>query len=103
MLAACVTLSHAVRNPPNVRRSPAGARRMDGAGRVQRVVSDWLSVRPQFVLAQIDVVIPRNAIAPGIDVHRPEEGRISEQAELGAGEERSTVVGPLLAIPETDE
>jgi hypothetical protein len=76
---------------------------MDGAGRVQRVVRDLLSIRPQFVLAQIDVVIPRNAIAPGIDMHRSEEGRIREQAELGAGEERFTVVGPLLAIPKTDE
>ena len=36
--------------------------------------SSWLplSVRPQFVLAQIDVVIPRYAVASWIHVHRLE-------------------------------
>jgi hypothetical protein len=70
---------------------------------VHGVVSNWLSVRPQFVLAHVDVVIPRDAVASGIDVHRSEKGRVSEQAELGPGEERSTVVGPFLAIPEANQ
>jgi len=67
------------------------------------VVRDGLSVRPQLILTQVDVVIPGNAIPPGIDAYRAEAGRDAEETELGPGEQHATVAGLLLAIPKTDQ
>jgi hypothetical protein len=67
------------------------------------VVSDGFAVRPQLILTQVDVVIPGDAIPPGIDVYRSEKRRDAEQAKLGAREQHSAVVGLLLAVPKTDE
>jgi hypothetical protein len=70
---------------------------------VGRIVSDWISIRPEFVLAQIDVVIPGYPVATSIHADRSEERWIREQAELGPREKRSTVVDPLLSILEANE
>ena len=74
-----------------------------GSVGVHGLADDGFSVCPQFVLAQIDIVIPGYPITTGINMHCPEEGGVRQQVELGTRKERSTVIGPVLTGIEADK
>jgi hypothetical protein len=64
------------------------------------MIGNWITMRPQLVLAQVEVVVPRNSIATRINLDCAKETWIGKQMEPGTAEQLPAVVDSALPVPE---